>query len=68
MTIKIDIKELRGEAGEKLLLIKKKLILALLNKNLYSVSRGKNLSSREIKKNIARINTILSERRLKENG
>ena len=64
--IKLYPDDLRRKSKKELLEMRKELETALLHTKMWSNKRGKELSPRETKRNIARINTILKERQ-KEN-
>ncbi len=60
--IKIQSSELRKKTIEELEEMKKEFTGFLCNKKLFVGKRDKGLSPREIRKNIARINTIINEK------
>lgn len=61
-TIKLHPEDLRRKSKKELLEMKKELETALLHTKMWSNKRDKNISPRETKRNIARINTILKEK------
>lgn len=65
--IKLYPDDLRKKSKKELLEMKKELKLALTRTGMWAIKRDKNISPKETKKNIARINTILKEKQ-KENG
>ncbi len=60
--IKIQPTELRKKTIKELEEMKKELTGFLCNKKLFAGKRDKGLSPREVRKNIARINTIINEK------